>query len=168
MSHSLLDAPTAVEMTADARFAARVRRLIAVSAVALGAIFVLALRDVGGAGGAAAMAGIGWLTMPAILALSLQRPRLRYLLALPATLVAVAVAFTALSTDAGPLSLAGWWMISAGIGMGGGLGMWLWFRWLPVPEVLDAPFSAARWTLIGIHAGLTVIGLLFVLLGSPG
>jgi hypothetical protein len=157
---------TNVEMTADLRFEGRVRRLVAVSSIALGVVFLLALDAIGWASGASAMIGLGWITMPTILAASLRRPKIRYLLAVPATLVSLGVLVTALVSEGGGAAFLGWWMMTAGIGFGAGLGMWFWFRWMPVPELLDRPFSAARWSLIGVHVTLIVAGLLVVFFGA--
>jgi hypothetical protein len=44
--------------------------------------------------------------------------------------------------------------------MGGGLGLWLWYRLLPVPAALDDPGSPGRWLLIGVHVALVVGGWL--------
>jgi hypothetical protein len=46
--------------------------------------------------------------------------------------------------------------------LGGFLGIWFWFRWLSVPELLDYPFSRGRWLLIGVHVALIVTGLIVV------
>ena len=48
----------------------------------------------------------------------------------------------------------------AGILLGSVLGLWFWYRVLPVPAALDDPFSPGRWTLIGIHIALIVLGLM--------
>lgn len=114
------------------------------------------------------MIGLGWLTMPTLLAASLRRPLLRYLLAVPATFVWIGLLATTVMFDGGGWALVGWWMITAGIGLGAMMGMWLWFRWLPVPRQLDEPFSNARWSLIGVHVALVVFGVVFVFLGGVG
>ena len=108
---------------------------------------------------------VGWVAMPTLLALSLHRPALRYLLVIPATLVGMALAIvcvTALPSETVPR--VGWVLITAGVWLGAALGMWLWYRWMPVPGRLDAPFSPARWGLIALHAGLITVGLVLVLI----
>jgi hypothetical protein len=47
----------------------------------------------------------------------------------------------------------------AGIGLGGVMGLWLWYRLLPVPAALAHPFSPARWLLITVHVSLIVVGM---------
>jgi hypothetical protein len=54
--------------------------------------------------------------------------------------------------------------MTAGVLFGGMLGVWFWFRWLPVPRGLHEPFSRARWGLIGVHVSLIVAGIGLVLL----
>ena len=162
----LLTARGGVEMTSDPRFARRIRRLTAVSSVALGVITILAFDAIGWSWGATVMIGLGWITMPVTLAASLRRPPIRYLLVVPSSLVSIGVLGTALTYSDGGTSLVGWWMITAGIGLGASLGMWFWYRWAPVPVRLDRPFSAGRWGLIAIHVALVVVGALLVLAGS--
>jgi hypothetical protein len=102
----------------------------------------------------------GWALMPAVLFASLARPMLRYGLTLPATLVTLgllAIAFSWL--PASPLAAAGWLLVLAGVALGGTMGLWLWYRLLPVPPALAHPFSPARWTLIGVHVALIVVGI---------
>ena len=156
-------------MRADPRFAGRVRRLARTSVVALGLIWLLAetTLDAHPAIGAA-LAG-GWIGMPAILWFSLRRPRLRYGLALPSALVTAAllvICATALPTDA--FAQAGWLLLTAGILVGGLLGFWFWFRWLPVPASLHEPFAPGRWLLVAIHVALVVVGLLLAGLAAVG
>jgi hypothetical protein len=143
-----------VEMSLDVAFSARVTRLVAVSSVALGAITWLAFDAVGGSWGAALLLAISWLTMPPILAVSLNAPRLRYLLVVPAVCAAVGLPATALAADAPTIAMMGWWLTTAGVWLGALLGTWLWFRMAPVPRALDHPFSPARWALIGLHVAL--------------
>jgi hypothetical protein len=68
----------------------------------------------------------------------------------------LAICFGWLPDD--PATAAGWVLLTAGVAVGGGLGLWLWFRLLPVPAGLDDPFSAGRWVFIGVHVGLVAIG----------
>jgi hypothetical protein len=158
-----------VELSSDQRFAARIARLVVVSTVALGAIWVLATAtdDVGGWIRAVLFAG--WFAMPALLAVSLIRPRLRYLLVIPATLVTIGLAgicLTALPPSGA--GRAGWPVLTAGIMVGATLGSWFWYRWVPVPAALDAPFSSTRWLLVTLHAGLVVMGMALVTIGLVG
>jgi hypothetical protein len=97
--------------------------------------------------------------MPATLVASIPRPRLRYGLVVPATLVLgglLAVSAGWLPSDPGVA--AGWLFLLAGVAFGGSLGLWFWYRVLPVPRTLDHPFSRPRWALIGAHVGLVVTG----------
>jgi hypothetical protein len=103
----------------------------------------------------------GWILMPLTLFASLVRPRLRYALVVPASLVTIALlAIVAAWPPASRVATAGWMLMTTGIAMGGALGIWFWFRLLPVPPALDHPFSRARWTLVGIHVALIVAGIL--------
>jgi hypothetical protein len=97
------------------------------------------------------------------LSASLKWPRLRYGLAVPATAVSVAlvaICLTALPGD--PVLTAGWLLITGGVLLGGTMGLWFWFRWMPVPPRLADPFSPGRWGLIRLHVGLVVIGVVLV------
>lgn len=51
-------------------------------------------------------------------------------------------------------------MMTAGVLMGGVLGLWFWYRPAPVPLRLDDPFSRGRWLLIGAHVALIVVGMM--------
>ncbi len=155
-----------VEMTSDARFAARIRRLIAVSSVALGVISLLALTATEVGWGAVALLAAGWITMPTVLAASLQRPRLRYLRTVPASLVSLGLLATAATFDGPALAELGWWLMTGGVWLGAGLGGWFWFRWAPVPALFDDPFSTARWSLVAVHAALVVSGGACVVAGT--
>lgn len=149
-----------VELSADRAFAGRIRRLARTAVVALGLIWLAAVGT--GVAGPVIGAGLlaGWVLMPALLWLSLARPRLRYALVLPSALVSfslLAICLSALPDDR--LASAGWLLMAGGILLGGLLGFWFWFRWLPVPAVLDAPFAPGRWWLIGLHVAAIVGGL---------
>jgi len=56
-------------------------------------------------------------------------------------------------------------MITAGVVFGGVLGLWFWYRLLPVPAVLDDPYAPGRWALIGIHVALITAGLMMAATG---
>jgi hypothetical protein len=104
--------------------------------------------------------------MPVLLALSLREPRVRYFVALPATLVTVALGATiVLGIAPTTLATAGWVLITAGILFGALLGMWFWYRMIPVPAGLSDPYATGRWMLIGIHTGLILVGLLLAIAG---
>lgn len=168
MTHALRRHPPRVplEMSDDTHFAGRVRRLIGVSIVALGAItgLVIAVAETGWV--PTALMVIGWILMPALLGYSLHRPVARYLLAIPATVVSLALLLVAIQYEGSPWATAGWWVMAIGVLAGGSLGLWFWYRWMPVPRRLDPPFSPGRWTLVGIHVGLIVAGWLMVLLAE--
>jgi hypothetical protein len=155
-----------VELSTDRRFAGRVRRLALTSVVALGAIWSLAVATLDAPSVIGLGLAAGWLLMPTILIASLADPRWRYALVLPATLVGTSLlAISVAWLPALPLAAAGWAMITAGVLMGGVLGLWFWYRLVPVPTRLDDPFSAGRLALIRAHVALIVIGLL--LAASP-
>ena len=149
-----------VELSADRRFAGRVRRLAATAVVALGLIWALAVTTLEAPPIVGVALAAGWASMPTILIASLARPRLRYALVIPSTLVgtallAISVAWLPLNA----IAATGWLLMTAGILLGGLLGLWFWFRLVPVPESLDDPFSPARLALIGVHIALIVIGM---------
>jgi len=155
-----LTRPRPIELSADPRFAARVKRLAATSLVALGLISALAATLDAPAPVVAALA-VGWVLMPTTLFASLARPLLRYVLVVPASLVGVSL--LAISTGwlpADPVAATGWLLMTAGMLLGGVLGLWFWMRLVPVPQVLDDPYSTGRWTLIGVHVALIVVGFL--------
>jgi hypothetical protein len=153
----------AVELTHDRSFEARIRRLSIVSLIALGTITWLAIRD------DASLAVVllltaGWILMPTLLRASLRRPLLRYGLSIPATLSAGGLTLFCLARpDLGGASVAGWWTITASLWFGALLGMWLWFRWLPVPTWLGDPFGPGRLALVTIHIGGVLIGIALVI-----
>jgi hypothetical protein len=145
-----------VELTSDSLFQRRVRRLIAISAVALGLIFWLAARD-GAPWWVLALIGVGWILMPMFLGASLSRPSMRYLLIIPATTVGLGLIAMTLMTDGS--SQAGWLLLTFGVLSGGAFGLWFWYRWLAVPRLLDDPFGWPRLILVAGHVGLILIGL---------
>jgi hypothetical protein len=149
-----------IELSADPAFAWRIRRLAMVSLVALGMIWGLAATtlDAPEVIGAALLAG--WVLMPAVLAVSLAWPVARFALVVPASLVTLGLLAIVLAwLPASPVAAAGWVLMLLGVALGGVMGLWLWYRLLPVPAALAHPFSPARWRLIGVHVGLIVVGL---------
>jgi hypothetical protein len=156
-------APEPVELTADPAFARRIIRLGFTSSIALGLVWLLATVTLDAYTGVGASLALGWLMMPSILFLSLRRPQLRYALAIPSALVGVPLLIICASNlPEGQIARTGWLLLTAGILSGGVLGVWFWFRWLPVPGWLHAPFSPSRWALVGLHVGLVVFGLVLV------
>lgn len=156
-----------IEMTDDPRFAPRVTRLAATSVVALGIIWFLAGAALSAEPLAINLALLGgWILMPTTLGLSLRWPRVRYAVVLPSALVSLALVAICLGfLPQNPAARLGWLLLTAGILFGGLLGVWFWFRFLPVPASLHAPFSAGRWSLIATHVALIVVGA--VLAGLP-
>jgi hypothetical protein len=137
-----------------------VKRLGAVSLVALGLVWLLAVTTLDAPPLLGVALAAGWVLMPTTLFASLARPLLRYALVAPASLVGVGLlAISAWWLPADPVVAAGWLLITAGVLLGGMLGTWFWLRLLPVPHSLDDPFSRGRWALIGIHVALIVSGL---------
>lgn len=154
-------ASTSVEMTADSRFGLRVIRLAATSVIALGLIWGFAFTTLDAPAFIGIALAAGWVLMPTLLMVSLRWPVARYGLAIPSILVGaglVAICLTALPLDWGAVRL-GWLMTTAGVLMGGGLGLWFWFRLAPVPRFLDDPFGPGRWILVVVHIALIVVGL---------
>lgn len=155
-----------MEMSGSFEFAGRIRRLVLVSAIALGSIWFVAINKLDLPVWVESLLLAGWVLMPTLLAISLRRPAARYLIAVPASLVSAAlVAILVLELPATMAATIGWLLITTGILLGGSLGLWFWYRLLPVPGGLDYPFSPGRWVLVGIHVGLIVIGLMFVIAG---
>ena len=155
---------TSVEMTQDSRFGVRVIRLAATSVVALGLIWGFQFATLETPAFVGISLAAGWVLMPVLLIASLRWPVARYGLALPSTLVGaglIAICLTALPAGWGA-DRVGWMMTTAGVLMGGVLGLWFWFRLAPVPRFLDDPFSPGRWILVAVHIALIVIGLALV------
>jgi hypothetical protein len=158
----MLRVGSGIELTGDRLFTSRVRRLVAISAVALGVIWGLALAEEASTWILVLLA-VGWIAMPTILAASLSRPALRYALVVPAG--AVSIGLIGMVMTAPEETAAGWLLITAGILLGGFLGVWFWFRWLPVPRILDDPFGWSRVALVGLHLALVLVGVMFVAVG---
>lgn len=155
-----------IELSGDAGFARRVMRLGAVSVIAPGIIWWLAATRLAVPPWLLVMLPAGWWLMPTVLFASLPWPGLRPLLILPSTLITVPVlAIVVWWLPASLVAAIGWVLIAGGLLMGGVQGGWFWFRWAPVPEALDDPFSAWRWRLIAIHVGLIVLGLVLAAAG---
>ncbi|MCY4416551.1 MAG: hypothetical protein OXE87_09615 [Chloroflexi bacterium] len=155
---------TSVEMTRDSRFGVRVIRLAATSVVALGLIWGFQFATLATPAFVGISLAAGWALMPVLLIASLRWPAARYGLALPSTLVGaglIAIYLTALPAGWGA-DRVGWLMTTAGVLMGGVLGLWFWFRLAPVPRFLEDPFSPGRWILVAVHIVLIVVGLALV------
>jgi hypothetical protein len=161
MTDTLRGRALPVELSADAHFAGRVRRLAFTAMVALGVLWALATVTLEAPVAVSLALLLGWLSMPALLFASLRDPRWRYVLVLPSTLVGVPLlAICAFWLPEGPVAAAGWLLATAGILLGSVLVLCLWYLVLQVPAALDDPFSPGRWTLIGIHIALIVLGLM--------
>lgn len=159
---SMLRSRSGIELTGDRLFRHRVRRLVAISSVALGVIWGLAFVEEAPYWVLVLLA-VGWVSMPTVLAASLSRPSLRYALVLPAT--SVSVGLVGMVVAAPQDTVTGWILIAAGILLGGFLGVWFWFRWLPVPRILDDPYGWPRVTLVGLHLALVLVGAALVWVG---
>ena len=158
----MLRVGSGMEMTGDRLFTHRIHRLIAISAVALGVIWGLAFIDEAPTWVLVLLA-VGWVSMPTILAGSLRRPSLRFALVVPAS--AVSFGLIGMVMNAPEETMVGWLFVTAGILLGGTLGVWFWFRWLPVPRIFDDPFGLPRMALVGLHLALVLIGATLVLIG---
>ena len=158
----MLRVGSGMEMTGDRLFTHRIHRLIAISAVALGVIWGLAFIDEAPTWVLVLLA-VGWVSMPTILAGSLRRPSLRFALVVPAS--AVSFGLIGMVMNAPEETMVGWLFVTAGILLGGTLGVWFWFRWLPVPRIFDDPFGLPRMALVGLHLALVLGGATLVLIG---
>lgn len=156
-----------MEMSADPRFLPRVRRLTAVSAVALGVIWVLAVTTLDAHPVIELALLTGWLLMPMVLGASLRWPGVRAAVAAPATLISAALLVVCITDlpENGPARL-GWILTTVGVMFGGVLGAWFWYRWFPVPSSLEAPWSPGRWILIGVHVAAIVGGIALISLDA--
>ena len=151
-----------IELTEDRLFRHRVRRLVAISTVALGVIWGLAFVDDASAW-ILVFRVFALVSMPTILAAPQHQPSLRYALIVPAT--AVSVGLVGMVMIASDQTVTGWFLITGGILLGGFLGVWFWFRWLPVPRILDDPFDWPRVALVSLHLALVLAGAAFVAVG---
>jgi len=151
--------PLPVELSNDRGFARRVWRLAATSAIALGLIWGLAIATLELPAAVPTAFVLGWALMPTILLASLARPRLRYGLIVPASLVTLGLLAVCVGwLPADGVAATGWLLLTTGVAVGGVLGLWLWYRLVPVPARLDDPFSTGRWALIALHIGLVLVG----------
>ena len=155
-------------MTSDPRFTRRVIRLAAPSVVALAVLWFLEARTVAASPLIGVSLAWGWILMPSILVGSVRRPRLRYAVAIPASLVSVGLIAICLSLPQHPVAAAGWILTTVGTLLGAVLGLWFWFGLLPIPSALADPFSRGRWTLISIHVALIVSGILLIAVSALG
>jgi hypothetical protein len=152
-------ARSGVELTGDRMFSHRIRRLVGVSLVALGVITWLAVRSEG-SNWAITLLVIGWILMPTLLFVSLSMPLLRYLLVVPGTTVSIGLIGMTVGADG--TEALGWFLIFLGITVGGLMGMWFWYRWVPVPRMLDDPYGWPRLTVLALHIGFILIGAALV------
>ena len=160
MIHAALGRPIPVELTRDRRIVRRIKRLAATSAVALGLIWGLAVFTLHVPLGISLALAAGWVLMPATLVASLARPSFRYWLIVPATFASIGLlALCRNWLPPAPVPALGWILTTAGVLLGGAMGLWLWFRVLPVPKALDDPGGRWRWCLIVVHVGLIVSGV---------
>ena len=159
MIHEALGRAVPIELTDDRRIRHRVLRLAAVSLVALGLLVGLCAATLDAPPVILASLALGWVLMPTVLAGSLREPRARYLLVVPASLVTLGLLAICLGwMPTSEMAAAGWLLMTAGVGLGGMLGLWLWFRLMPVPAALDDPLAPGRWALIAVHVALVVVG----------
>lgn len=159
---TMLRAGSGIELTGDRLFAHRVRRLVVITAVTLGVIWGLAFIEEAPAWILVLLAA-GWASMPTILAASLSRPSLRYALVVPAG--AVSVGLIGMAMIAPEETVTGWILITVGVLLGGFLGVWFWFRWIPVPRILNDPFGWPRVFLVALHLALVLVGAALVTIG---
>ncbi len=161
--HAWVGRPLPIELTADPRFAPRVRRLALISLIALGVLWALAVATLDAPWPVHAALAAGWLLMPAALVASLARARVRLALVVPSSLVSVGLLAIVIAwRPDDPVAATGWLLLTAGVLLGGLLGLWLWYRLVPVPRRLDDPYSGGRWALIGVHAVLILAGFALV------
>lgn len=152
-----------VELTKGAAFAGRIIRLALTSSIALGLVWWLAGATLEIPLILETSLAAGWVLMPLMLLASLRWPRVRYALVLPSSLVGLPLlVICARYLPDASLASTGWLLVTGGILLGSVLGIWFWFRWLPVPASLHDPFSRGRWLLVALHIALIVGGLALV------
>jgi FtsH-binding integral membrane protein len=157
--HEALGRAVPIELTDDRRIRHRVLRLAAVSLVALGLVCGLGAATLDAPPVIVASLALGWVLMPTVLAWSLREPRARYLLVVPSSLVTLGLLAICLGwMPTSEMAAAGWLLMTIGVALGGVLGLWLWFRLMPVPAALDDPLAPGRWALIAVHVALVGIG----------
>jgi hypothetical protein len=157
--HQALGRAVPVELTDDRRIRRRVARLAGVSLVALGLVLGLCAASLDTPAPIRAALALGWVLMPLVLASSLREPRARYLLVVPSSLVTLGLLAICLGwMPVSATAAAGWLLMTAGVALGGVLGLWFWFRLVPVPAQLDDPVAPGRWALIGAHVALVILG----------
>lgn len=159
MIHEALGRRVPIELTADRRVCRRIVRLAAVSLVALGLVWGLAVTTLEAPPAIDVILALGWLLMPTALLLGLASASARYLLVVPASLITIGLVAICIGwLPASAAAAAGWLLMTAGVVLGGILGLWFWFRLAPVPAAFDDPFARGRWILIGVHVGLILVG----------
>ncbi len=169
MIHRALGRPVPVELTGDPRVRGRVRRLAAVSLVALGSIAGMAAASLDAPPVVLTCLALGWIIMPAVLAWSLVEPRARYLLVVPSSLVTLGLLAICVGWLPGSeTAAAGWLVLTGGVVLGAVLGLWVWYRLLPVPAALDDPDAPGRWALIAVHVALVIFGWLLAATALAG
>ncbi len=142
----------------------RIIRLAAVSAVALGLVWWLAVERTAAPAAATGALLAGWLLMPAVLVASLAVPVATRLLVVPSTLVTLPVAaIVAVPWSPDGMAHAAWAAIAVGVLLGGLFGLWLWLGAFPRPEPLRDPRSPVRWAMIVVHVVPIVFGLALLL-----
>lgn len=169
MIHEALGRPVPVELTGDRRIRHRVWRLAAVSLVALGLVSGLAAATLDAPPAVMASLVAGWILMPTALTWSLRELRARYLLVVPSSLVTLGLIAICIGWMPGSaVAATGWMLMAIGVGLGGVLGLWFWFRLVPVPAALDDPLAPGRWALIAVHVALVAIGWALAATALPG
>jgi len=157
--HEALGRSVPIELTSDRRVTWRVRRLAAISIVALGLIWGLASATLDAPSAIGVVLALGWILMPAVLLWSLVTPGARYLLIAPASLVLVGLlAICVRWLPTAPIAATGWVLMTAGVALGAVLGLLFWYRIAPVATPLDNPYARGRWALIGVHVALVTVG----------
>jgi hypothetical protein len=157
--HEALGRSVPIELTSDRRVTGRVRRLAAISVVALGLIWGLASATLHAPSAIGVVLALGWILMPAVLLWSLVAPGARYLLIAPASLQLVGLLAICVGwLPTAPIAAAGWVLMTAGVALGAVLGLLFWYRIAPVAPALDDPSARGRWALIGVHVGLVMVG----------